>query len=94
VHTHDFRIYLAGGFSNSIRALANLREICALHCPDNHNIEVIDILQEPLVALVAGILITPTTVRMSPEPEMQIIGDLSAKAEVLLAFGFPTNNSA
>lgn len=84
-----FRLYLAGGAPNSVRALANLYAICRKHFPESHRIEVIDVLKEPLRALAEAILVTPTVVRVSPAPELQIIGNLSEEEEVLRALGLP-----
>ena len=84
-----FRLYLAGGAPNSVRALANLYAICHKHFPESHRIEVIDILKEPLRALADAVLVTPTVIRISPAPEQQIIGDLSEEEEVLRALGLP-----
>jgi len=84
-----FRLYLAGSAPNSARALANLFAICHRHFPNCHNIEVIDVLKEPLRALAEAILVTPTLVKVSPAPEQQIIGNLSDEEEVLRALGLP-----
>ena len=84
-----FRLYLASGAPNSVRALANLYAICRKHFPDSHRIELIDVLKEPLRALAEAILVTPTLVKISPEPELQIIGNLSDEGEVLRALGLP-----
>ncbi len=84
-----FRLYLAGGAPNSVRAFANLYAICRKHFPESHRIEVIDVLKEPLRALAEAILVTPTLVKISPWPEQQIIGDLSEESEVLRALGLP-----
>ena len=84
-----FRLYLAGGAPNSVRAFANLYAICRKHFPGSHRIEVIDVLKDPLRALAESILVTPTVVKLSPWPEQQIIGDLSEEDEVLLALGLP-----
>jgi circadian clock protein KaiB len=89
-----FRIYLAGGAPNSVRALANLYAICRRHYPESHRIEVIDVLQEPLRALAEAILVTPTLVKVSPAPEVQIIGNLSDEEEVLRALGLPQKEVA
>jgi circadian clock protein KaiB len=90
-----FRLYIAGGAPNSVRALANLYAICHKHFPDSHRIEVIDVLKEPLRALEEAIFVTPTVVKVSPSPEQQIIGNLSEEEEVLRALGLPqTNNHA
>jgi circadian clock protein KaiB len=84
-----FRLYLANGAPNSVRALANLYAICHKHFPDSHRIEIIDVLAEPLRALAEAVLVTPTVVKISPAPEQQIIGNLSDEAEVLRALGLP-----
>ena len=84
-----FRLYLAGGAPNSVRALANLYAICHKHFPESHRIEVIDVLQEPMRALAEAVLVTPTLIKVSPAPEQQIIGNLSEEEEVLRALGLP-----
>jgi circadian clock protein KaiB len=89
-----FRLYIANGAPNSVRALANLYAICRKHFPESHRIEVIDVLQEPLRALSEAILVTPTLVKLSPAPEQQIIGNLSEEEEVLRALGLPQNETA
>ena len=91
-HPHGayvFRLYLASGAPNSVRALANLYALCRKHFPESHRIEVIDVLQEPMRALAEAILVTPTLVKVSPAPEQQIIGNLSDEDEVLRALGLP-----
>lgn len=84
-----FRIYIAGGAPNSVRALANLYTLCRQHFPESHRIEVIDVLKEPMRALAEAILVTPTVVKVSPAPELQMIGNLSDGEEVLRALGLP-----
>lgn len=84
-----FRIYVAHGAPNSVRALANLYAICRKHYPGCHRIEAIDVLDDPLRALADAILVTPTVVKVSPAPEQQIIGNLSEEDEVLRALGLP-----
>ncbi len=86
---HVFRLYLAGGAPNSVRALANLYAICRQHYPESHRIEVIDVLEQPMRALAEAILVTPTLVKVAPAPEVQIIGNLSDEEEVLRALGLP-----
>ena len=84
-----FRLYFAGGAPNSVRALANLYAICRKHFPESHRIELIDVLNEPMRALADAILVTPTVVKLSPAPELQIIGNLNEEEEVLRALGLP-----
>ena len=84
-----FRLYVAGGAPNSVRALANLYAICRKHFPDSHRIEVVDVLKEPLRALADAVLVTPTVVKVLPMPSQQIIGDLGEEHEFLRALGLP-----
>jgi len=84
-----FRLFLAGGAPNSVRAFANLYAICQKHFPESYRIEVIDVLKEPMRALAEAILVTPAVIKLSPLPEQQIIGNLSEEEEVLRALGLP-----
>ena len=40
-------------------------------------------------ALAEAILVTPTVIKLSPAPEVQIIGNLNEEEEVLRALGLP-----
>lgn len=82
-----FRLYVAGDTQNSIQAKSNLSEICQESLAGQHEIEIVDVFQEPKKALADGILMTPTLVKLSPDPMVKIIGTLSNKATVLQALG-------
>ena len=86
---YAFRLYIAGGAPNSVRAVRNFDAISQKHFPFSPRIEVVDVLREPLRALAEPILVTPTLVKISPPPEQQIIGDLSDDGEVLAALNWP-----
>ena len=88
-----FKLYVAGGAPNSVRAFANLYAICRKHFPESHRIEVIDIMKEPLRALEETVLVTPTVIKLFPLPSIRIIGDLSEEDAVLNALGLPQKES-
>jgi circadian clock protein KaiB len=79
------RLYVAGNAPNSLRAIANTRAICDLHFAAGHELEVIDLLEEPSRALDDGIIVTPTLVKFFPLPVQRLIGNLSDTDQVLLA---------
>ena len=56
-------------------------------CPITHQIEIVDLLQDPRRVLSDHILATPTLIKLSPAPVRKIIGDLGEEAKVLLALG-------
>ena len=82
-----FRLYVVDEGPSSARTIANLSAICKNHLPDNHQIEVVDLLQDPRRVLSDTILVTPTLIKLSPAPVRKIIGDLGEEAKVLLALG-------
>ena len=80
-----FRLYVAGDTQNSAAAVANLTALCRAHLPDRHNIEVVDVFREPKRALVDGIFMTPTLVKLAPSPVRRIVGTLGQTHLVLQA---------
>ncbi len=82
-----FRLYVVDEGPSSARAIANLSAICKSHLPDNHQIEIVDLLQDPRRVLSDHVLATPTLIKLSPAPVRKIIGDLGEEAKVLLALG-------
>jgi circadian clock protein KaiB len=85
--TFRFRLYIVGGAQNSAQALANLSQLCRRYLVDRHDIEVIDVFLEPQRALVDRIFMTPTLIRVTPEPAVRIVGTLSKSDTVLRALG-------
>lgn len=82
-----FRLYVAGDTLNSMQALANLTNICQTYLTDSYEIEVIDIFNEPGLALEEAIFMTPTLVKLSPSPMVKIVGTLSHRQLILQALG-------
>lgn len=71
------KLYIAGNSSNSLIALRNLKAICADEFSlDNHQIEVIDLFQQPHRALEDGVMLTPMLI-VASSPPVSVIGNLS-----------------
>ncbi len=81
----SLKLYIANGTPNSILALKNLKEIVSEYLDGNHSLEVVDVLEEPSKALDDGVLVTPTLIKLSPPPKVNIIGNLGDKEKVLQA---------
>jgi circadian clock protein KaiB len=86
---YQFRLYIAGEAPNSRMALANLDSICQEYLPDRFQVEIVDILDNPLRAIQDKILVTPTLVRLFPLPQIRMVGNLRERSKVvqLLALG-------
>lgn len=82
-----FRQYLSGNTPNSVQARANLAALCRAHLPGRHEIEIVDIAKDPDRALLDGIYMTPSVVKLSPSPVFMIVGTLSRSESVLQALG-------
>ncbi len=78
------RLYVAGQTPKCLAAFVNLKKICDEHLVGKYQIEVIDLLRNPTLALGDQILAIPTLVRKLPEPVRKIIGDLSNTERVLI----------
>lgn len=85
-----FRLYVAGDTQNSAQAVVNLTALCHEHLPDQHQIEIVDVFQEPQRALEDSIFMTPTLVKLAPSPVRKIVGTLSQAPLVLQAWGLET----
>lgn len=81
---YALRLYVAGQTPNSLKAFANLKRICEEHLPGRYRIEVIDLLENPRLAVGDQILAIPTLVRRLPEPMKKIIGTLADEEQVLV----------
>jgi circadian clock protein KaiB len=78
------RLYIAGQTPKSLKALSNLKKLCAEYMSDSYQIEVIDLMKKPELARQDEVLAVPTLVRNLPVPIRKIIGDLSNTERVLL----------
>ena len=81
---YRLRLYVAGQTAKSLAAVSNLKRVCETYLPGRHEIDVIDLAQNPAMAAGDQILAIPTLVRSLPEPLKRIIGDLSNLEKVLI----------
>ncbi len=79
------RLYVAGQSPRSLRALANLRRICAEDVDARYQLEVIDLYQQPELAQCDQIVALPALIKRLPEPLRSIVGDMSNKQRVQVA---------
>jgi circadian clock protein KaiB len=87
MNRYVLKLYITGHTSRSQRAIANLRRICEEELSGEYEIEVIDVLEWPLLAEREKILATPTVVKELPTPIGRVIGDLSDSERVLRGLG-------
>jgi circadian clock protein KaiB len=78
------RLFVTGSTPRSLVAIANIRALCEKHLSGRHDLEVVDIYQQPSQAHGEQIIAAPTLIRESPKPPRRMIGDLSDERKVLV----------
>jgi circadian clock protein KaiB len=81
------RLYITGTLPNSARALINIKAICETYLKGRYELEIIDIYQQPDLALSEQIIAVPLLIKKSPFPQERMIGDLSDTEKVLHILG-------
>ena len=78
------RLYVTGSSAGSLRAVYNLKKICEEHLPNEYDLEVIDIYENPAAAREEQIIAAPTLVKRLPRPLRKFVGDLSNTQKILV----------
>jgi len=81
------RLFVTGASPNSIRAIANLKEICETYLKGRYSLEIIDVYQQEALAKKEQLVALPLLVKKAPLPERRLIGDLSDTQKVLKGLG-------
>ena len=81
------RLFISGILPNSVRAVINSKAICEKYLEGCYELEVIDIYQQPDLALSEDIVAIPALIKKFPLPEVKMIGDLSDTKKVLNGLG-------
>lgn len=76
-------LFIAGMTMRSAESIARIKRLCDTHLPGRHDLQIIDIHQQPELAQQRQILAVPTLVKISPAPERRLIGDFADELEVL-----------
>lgn len=78
------RLYITGSTARSSRAIKNIRALCDERLHGRYDLEVIDIHQQPVLAIGEQIVAAPTLIRKLPAPLRKVVGDLSDLERVLI----------
>ncbi len=78
------RLYVAGVTPKSQRAISNVKRLCEEHLKDRCELEIVDIYQQPKLAVGEQIVAVPTLIKKLPLPLRKVIGDLSDEEKFLV----------
>lgn len=78
------RLYVAGGAPRSTWAIHNVRRLCETHLAGRYELSIIDIYQQPELAVMADLVAAPTLIKELPLPLVRFIGTLSDAERLLV----------
>lgn len=81
------RLFITGATPNSLRAVANIKQICEEHLKGKYSLEIIDVYQQHVMAEREQLIALPLLIKKQPLPERRFIGDLSDTQKVLKGLG-------
>jgi circadian clock protein KaiB len=81
------RLYVSGASPKSLEAIRNLKNICDETLAGRHELEVVDIYQQPDRVARDQVVAAPMLVRHQPLPLRRLIGTLSNRRHVLRTLG-------
>lgn len=84
---YKLQLYVVGTTPRSAAAVVNVRKVCDEYLAGRYELEVIDVLLEPLRAVDGQIIAAPTLVKEEPGPLRRIIGDMSQTDRLLAGLG-------
>jgi circadian clock protein KaiB len=83
-------LYVADHTANSDAARANLNAFCARYLTGQYEIEIVDVLRHPERAVLSGVMMTPTLIKLLPLPERRMVGTLAHMEAVMQTLGVET----
>ena len=84
------RLFVSGASVKSQQAIQDIKMICEEHLPGHYELEVVDVYQQPRLAVAAHVVATPVLVRERPLPLRRFIGRFSNSAQLLHRLGLRT----
>jgi circadian clock protein KaiB len=84
---YELRLYVAGNAINSRMALENLKRLLDQAADTAFELEIVDVLQTPQVALEQGVYVTPALQVVNPAPGTLIYGNLNNADLMSTLFG-------
>lgn len=84
VDKYVLKLFVTGILPNSARAVVNAKAFCEQYLAGKYELEIIDIYQQPKLAIAEDIIAVPVLIKKFPLPEERVIGDLSDIEKVLI----------
>lgn len=86
VHYH-LSLFIAGTSPASVRAINNLQVILEEYLSGMYELEIVDVRQQPLLAIKENITAIPVLIKKDPLPKRLLVGDMSDTYRVKRGLG-------
>ena len=83
VRVFSLHLYITGASPNSIRAIENVKRICDQYFKGNYELEIIDVYQQPKIALKEQLVALPMLIKTFPLPVKKWIGDMCDENRII-----------
>jgi len=84
---YHFRLYVSSAGRSAQPAASAKRALSTLLGASAYTLETFDVRQDPVQAEADKVLATPTLIRMAPQPQRRMIGELADPESVAAALG-------
>ncbi len=88
------RLFVAGRETNSLKAVEVITRLCSRHFPNQYELVTVDVNEDYQAAIKHQVMVVPTLIVESPEPQKTIVGSLSDESKVMSALGLPNSLGA
>jgi DNA-binding NtrC family response regulator len=72
----SFKFYFAGESQDNIEKIELVKKALTANLKQNYELETVDVIKNPSLAIKAKIYATPTLLRVHPKPEKSLVGNL------------------
>jgi circadian clock protein KaiB len=83
----EFRLYVAGDTPNSEHARVHLGALCRKYLMGRYKIQIVDVFKDPNRAMIDGVYMTPTLIKLAPSPVRMVVGTLAPSESLMEALG-------
>lgn len=90
----SLKLYIVNHSPRSQQRLEQLRQLLDGGLKPGYTLAVIDVLEDPDAALFDDVLVTPTLIKLSPEPATRVVGDLTDWDNIRSALGLEPHAEA
>ncbi len=81
---YTLRLYVAGMNTKSKQAIENITKICEENLKGRYDLQIIDIYQQPSLAVGEQIIAAPTLIKKLPLPLRKFIGNMEDREKIVV----------